>query len=75
MPMITCNCGSGLWSAWEYDARGIPLCRACDSCRKKKLSGYRPEVLTNSNYAADESIEPEDDLGPDPLGDWHGRNE
>jgi hypothetical protein len=59
MKIFICNCGSGLPSHWENDARGIPLCRVCTMCRKKKLSRYRPEVLTNSNYDADEPIEPE----------------
>lgn len=45
-----CPCGSGLPSRWETDARGIPLCRTCPSCRAKKLQGYRPEVLTNPRY-------------------------
>jgi hypothetical protein len=47
-------------SWWEYDARGIPLCRVCSKCRKEKLKGYRPEVLTNSQYECDEQIEPDD---------------
>lgn len=47
-------------SWWEYDARGIPLCRVCDKCRKAKLSKYRPDVLSDSNYWADEPIEPEE---------------
>ena len=46
-------------SWWEYDARGIPLCRVCDSCQEQKLSAYRPEVLNDSNYEADEDIEPD----------------
>ena len=46
-------------SWWEYDARGIPLCRVCDSCKKEKLSAYRPEVLNDANYEADEDIEPD----------------
>lgn len=54
-----CPCGSGLASRWVNDARGIPLCRVCPSCEKQKLSAYRPEVLTNSNYEADEVIEDE----------------
>lgn len=45
----------GSW--WEHDARGIPLCRVCDTCRREKLSHYRPEVLTDSQYEADEPIE------------------
>lgn len=37
--------------AWiEYDARGIPLVKVCDKCRKVKLNTYRPEVLTDPNY-------------------------
>ena len=47
----------GSW--WENDARGIPLCRVCLGCRAQKLKGYRPEVLSNPNYEADEAIEPE----------------
>lgn len=52
-----CPCGSGLTSRWANDARGIPLARVCPKCREQKLSGYRPEVLTDSNYDADEPIE------------------
>lgn len=47
----------GSW--WEHDARGIPLCRVCDSCRTVKLSKYRPDVLTDGDYWADEPIEAE----------------
>lgn len=32
-------------SWWEYDCRGIPLCRVCDKCLDEKLSHYRPEIL------------------------------
>ncbi len=45
----------GSW--WVHDARGVPLCRVCDFCRTTKLSKYRPEVLTNPSYTADEPIE------------------
>lgn len=55
--MRLCPCGSGLDSRWEYDARGIPLCRACDRCRDVKLNGFRPDVLTDPSYWADEPIE------------------
>ncbi len=54
-----CPCGSGKESTWAYDARGIPLARVCGSCRKEKLSRYRPEVLTNANYECDEQIDAE----------------
>jgi len=56
----SCHCGSGQPSWWENDARGIPLARVCEKCKEEKLSKYRPEVLTDSNYEADEPIEPED---------------
>lgn len=48
----------GSW--WEHDARGIPLKRVCDDCREEKLSEFRPEVLTDPRYEADEPIQPED---------------
>jgi hypothetical protein len=57
--MKPCPCGSGESSWWESDARGIPLARVCLKCIDKTLSKYRPEVLINSNYCADEPIEEE----------------
>ena len=42
---------------WEHDARGIPLCFVCDKCKDRKLSVYRPDVLTDINYWTDEPIE------------------
>lgn len=44
-------------SWWEYDARGIALARVCKHCRAEKLAKYRPEVLSDPNYHADEPIE------------------
>jgi len=32
-------------SYWEYDNRGIPLCRVCNCCRKERLSKYSARVL------------------------------
>jgi hypothetical protein len=55
----TCRCGSGLPAFWENDARGIPLCKACDKCRREKLSKYRPDVLTDGDYWHDEPIDEE----------------
>jgi hypothetical protein len=56
-----CLCGSGKPSWWEVDARGIPLCRVCPDCRDKKLSKYRPCILTGYDQSdVDEPIEPED---------------
>lgn len=55
-----CPCGSGKHSFWQNDARGIPLCRTCEDCHDTKMVKYRPEVLTNPSYYADEAIEPED---------------
>ncbi len=46
---------------WEYDAQGIELCRACDLCRKEKLSRYRPEILSGYDQNdVDEPIEGDD---------------
>ena len=48
----------------EYDARGIYLCRVCDTCVDAKLARYRPEILTGYDQSdVDEPIEPYD-------GDW-----
>lgn len=48
--------GEDSW--FEYDARGIELCRVCDKCKDTKLANYRQDVLRNPNYEADEGIEP-----------------
>ena len=32
-------------SWWEYDGRGIPLCRVCDTCREAKLSKFSKTVM------------------------------
>jgi len=55
--MRLCSCCSGLESEWQFDARGIELCRTCDKCHDEKLAGFRPDVLTDPNYWADEAIE------------------
>lgn len=54
-----CPCGSGKPSTWQFDARGIPLCRTCQDCHKEKMSKYRKDVLTNPRYVANEPIEPQ----------------
>ena len=55
-----CPCNSGLASRWHNDARGIALFRGCSKCTPEKMKRFRPEVLTDPNYSADEPIEPED---------------
>ncbi len=52
-----CPCGSGQLPAAQYDARGIFLCYACSLCHQRKMTDYRPDVLTDPNYWTDESIE------------------
>jgi hypothetical protein len=52
-----CNCGSGLIREAKYDARGIFLTYTCEQCEKEKLSHYRSDVLTDSNYWHDEPID------------------
>ena len=54
-----CNCGSGLPREAKYDARGIFLTYVCPKCEKDKLAKYRPDVLNNPSYEADEPIEPD----------------
>ena len=57
---MECMCGSGMEQEPQCDARGIYLCATCPKCEKEKLSGYRPDVLTDSNYWHDEPLEEED---------------
>ena len=52
-----CPCGSGLPRDARYDARGIFLRYTCPKCAVKAMAGYRPDVLTDPNYWADEPIE------------------
>jgi hypothetical protein len=59
MTLFRCPCGSELHSVWQYDARGIECCRTCPECYDRKMSRYRPEVLTDPDYEADEPIEEE----------------
>lgn len=48
-------------SWWEYDAKGIELCKVCDRCRKAKLARYRPEILSGYDQGdVDEPIEPDE---------------
>ncbi len=73
-----CRCGSGEYHEEAYDARGIYLCKVCDKCREEKLGGYRPEVLTDPGYEADEDIEPDvpysmGDFGPGPISNAETR--
>ncbi len=43
----------------EYDARGIYLGRVCKRCVKAFLATFRPEVLRDPGYEADEDIDPD----------------
>ena len=58
MPRLQeCLCGSGALPIPQYDARGIFLCYTCSSCHARQMAGYRPDVLTDPNYWADEPID------------------
>jgi hypothetical protein len=50
-------CGSGDTRRAVHDARGIFLTFVCKKCKERKLSEFRPDVLTDSNYWHDEPIE------------------
>lgn len=40
-----------------HDARGIPCGYVCPACEDEVRSRYRIDVMTDSNYVADEDIE------------------
>lgn len=54
-----CPCGSGKGSVWLVDARGIPVARVCPDCQARVKARYRHKIFTNSDYQADERVEPE----------------
>lgn len=58
-PARECSCGSGLIRYDLTDARGIFCGYVCEKCEQEKMSGYRPEIFTDSSYEADELIEEE----------------
>lgn len=60
MALKQCPCGSGKWPHMLCDARGIPCGYVCEDCEAKKKAKYRPEIFRDSQYEADEPIEPED---------------
>lgn len=55
----TFECDPSSYSS-QHDARGLYLTKTCKRCHKAKLNKYRPEVLTNPNYQADEPIDGDD---------------
>ena len=56
----TCEHTSGDGSWWEYDARGIPLCRVCDYCREARLARYDQRIFSwYTQGDMDEQIEEE----------------
>ena len=57
----TCPCGSGELKEALHDARGIFCCYVCPKCEQTQRAKYRTDVLENSDYVANEEIEPEYD--------------
>lgn len=53
--MRPCSCGSGKPRWAKYDGHNIFLCFVCDDCEQKRMSGFRPDIMTR--YEADEQIE------------------
>ena len=58
-----CSCGSGERKNELVDARGIFCCYYCDDCEQEKRARYRTDVLEDSDYVANEEIEPDYDDG------------
>ena len=50
-----CDCGSGELCYALHDGYNIFLCYVCDTCKDKKLSRYRPDIM--EQYECDEPIE------------------
>lgn len=58
--MKTCECGSNIKSRWVYDAKGIPVFKACIKCEEEQKRGYRPEIFIDPFYECNEVIEPDE---------------
>jgi hypothetical protein len=43
----------------QFDARDIFLANACEHRNSRKMAYYRPDVLTDPSYWADEAIDDE----------------
>lgn len=56
-PAKTCPCGSGHYRSELYDARGIFCTFFCSDCEEEKRARYRPEVLSDPAYWADEDFD------------------
>lgn len=52
-----CTCGSGEDKFSLHDGHGIFLAYACSACQRKKLAGFRPDIM--DHYECDEPIEAE----------------
>jgi len=52
-----CRCGSGNMRSAHYDARGIFLAFTCAACHADRMKEFRPDVLNDPNYWANEPIE------------------
>lgn len=57
MAFRPCSCGSGRARSEMRDARGIFLTFVCSACQAEKMARFRPEVLRDPQYEADEPIE------------------
>lgn len=60
-------------SWWEYDQKGIPLCRVCDKCIAARLAKYNPAVLTAGQRITlgiqDNDVESYDDVVEEQIDD------
>lgn len=56
--LAECPCGSGKEADARFDGHGIFLTYTCDTCEKKKMAGFRPDIM--DDYECDEPLEPEE---------------
>lgn len=53
--MKPCPCGSGEPRSERRDGYGIFLTFVCSKCERRKMAGFRPDIMTR--YQCDEPIE------------------
>jgi hypothetical protein len=52
-----CACGSGKPRSAQYDARGIFLTFTCEDCHHRRITEFRPDVLTDPDYWTEEPVD------------------
>ena len=52
------HAGQAKGHRWQFDAKGVELCRTCSKCHTAQMKKHRPEILSGYTHEdIDEQIE------------------